>query len=131
MKYIAGLFLAFIASLIYMANTGQGHVLFTLKQQFAYGDKIGHFFLYGTMAMLLNLALNGKSIKGNALLQLGSVLVLIATTLEEFSQLFIARRTFSLLDLAANVSGIACFTLLSLLIIKVLSFSQLQKQKHS
>ncbi len=124
MKLITGLFLLFVASLIYMANTGQENILFELKRQIAYGDKVGHFLLYGTSTLLLNLALNGKSLPLSPALQVGSLAVLVATTLEEFSQLFIARRTFSVLDMCANVSGIFCFTLFSLLILKMLSRRQ-------
>lgn len=62
------------------------------------------------MAFLLNLALKIKKIQ---LIQfsvlLGNFIVFTVISLEEFSQLFIAKRTFDFVDLFFNYLGIFIF----------------------
>ncbi len=75
-----------------------------------YGDKIGHFLLMGFFSFLLNLALNSKTVsawKFNYLL--GSLIVFVVVTIEEFSQIFVRGRTFDWGDLAADFCGIFIF----------------------
>ncbi|MDN3652302.1 VanZ family protein [Thalassotalea ponticola] len=114
MRLIATLMLIFIIGLLFMANTGQDNVFFQLKRDLPFGDKIGHFMLFGGLAMLANFAVRFRHVAGFTWLQYGSVAVLALSTLEEFSQIFITTRTFSLYDLAANFLGISLFTVLSI-----------------
>jgi hypothetical protein len=73
------------------------------------GDKAGHFVLLGGLAFTLNRALGGRSTRmGPIAVQLGGLLVALAITREEFSQMWIPSRTFDWGDLAANYAGIAC-----------------------
>lgn len=71
------------------------------------GDKAGHFFLLGVMALLLNHALAYRtcSIRFTRV-QLGGLVILVLITVEEFSQLWLTSRTFDLGDLFANGLGI-------------------------
>lgn len=73
-------------------------------------DKLGHFFLIGMTAFLLNVALGLKQWKflGRYWL-LGGTLAAIGFTLEEFSQLWFPSRTFDLLDLTCDYAGILFF----------------------
>ena len=73
-------------------------------------DKIGHFVLIGASAGLLNLALGLRTVRwfGHAWL-LGSALVGVACTLEEVSQIWLPSRSFDLLDLAGDYTGILFF----------------------
>jgi polysaccharide biosynthesis protein VpsQ len=74
---------------------------------FPYGDKIGHFLLMGLFAFLVNLSLNMRKISVfSASILLGSLIVVILATVEEFSQSFFPSRTASIIDLAASYLGI-------------------------
>ncbi|HXG84205.1 MAG TPA: VanZ family protein [Pyrinomonadaceae bacterium] len=76
----------------------------------SYGDKIGHFILTGTLSFLVNSALEAKTFGvGKYSYLSGSLIVSIIVSLEEFSQIFIAGRSFDLSDLAADYSGIFIF----------------------
>ncbi len=66
-------------------------------------DKVLHFVLVGMLAFFLNLSLRNRCWRA---IQLGTLVVGIAATAEEFSQLAFVNRTFDLLDLACNLLGI-------------------------
>ena len=74
------------------------------------GDKVGHFLLIGTLSFLVNASLKARRVTmGPVQLLLGSLLVALVVTAEEFSQLFLVHRSFDLLDLAADYLGILLF----------------------
>lgn len=71
------------------------------------GDKLGHFLLIGTLAFLVNASLRARRIRLGPLHPLlGSLLVALVVTAEEFSQIFLVHRSFDLLDLTADFAGI-------------------------
>ncbi|MCG8590060.1 MAG: VanZ family protein [Proteobacteria bacterium] len=73
-------------------------------------DKLGHFLLIGLLAYSAVVTLAPRRVAGRrfgALASCGMVAAVI--TLEEFSQTFIATRSFSWLDLGASYAGIAAF----------------------
>ncbi|WP_211183440.1 VanZ family protein [Thalassotalea sp. Y01] len=114
MRLIAALMLVFICSLLFMANTGQDNLFFEFKRGIPFGDKVGHFMLFGSLAMFANFAFRFRHLAKTSVLQYGALLVLSLSTIEEFSQIFISTRTFSFYDLAANFLGISLFTILSI-----------------
>jgi VanZ family protein len=66
------------------------------------------------MCFLLNLALKIKQINiRNIDFLLGSLIMFIIVSLEEMTQLFIASRTFDLVDLFFNYLGIFVFSILA------------------
>jgi VanZ family protein len=72
-------------------------------------DKLLHFLMYGCLAFLANVALSRRprwSLIGA--IATGSIIVIIVSTLEEYSNIFTPCRTWSLSDLAANYLGVAC-----------------------
>ncbi len=72
-----------------------------------FGDKAGHFFLIGVLALLLNHALSYRVHRiRDGHWQLGGLVVFLIITVEEFSQLWFSSRTFDLGDLAANAVGV-------------------------
>jgi len=73
-------------------------------------DKTGHFVLMGGFGGVSVLAFAGRRLGGRRLPVLG-VLAAVAlfVVFEEFVQRWLPHRTFSLLDLAASLSGVACF----------------------
>lgn len=107
MKYIAALFTIFIIAIVILADRGQlgpiGYIY-----DFPYGDKVGHFFLFGLLNFFLTLAcLRALPLQRPKLvaLSIGLILALIISA-EEYSQKFFENRTFDLIDLTASYIGL-------------------------
>jgi polysaccharide biosynthesis protein VpsQ len=117
--FAAAGFFAFIVRLIYLADTGESaqsifRLLFKISCRVPYGDKIGHFSLFGPLALIVNAALQFRKIWfGRRNIYLGSLLVAAFVLTEELSQHFFPTRSVELLDLLADGAGIALFTWLS------------------
>ena len=107
-KIITFFYMLFLAATIATADEGRLRWLYAVVGKVPEGDKIGHFVLMGMLAWLLNTSLGWRrsSVMGSAV-WLGSVMVFTFATLEECSQRFFPARTFELLDLAGDYSGIA------------------------
>jgi len=108
-------FFIFISYIIFLADTADYNFAFRVVGDIPYGDKLCHALLYGIMAGLLNYGLgyhkpNIFGALANAP-YIGSILVLIFATLEEFTQYYIPSRTFDLWDLFADFVGILLFSL--------------------
>jgi polysaccharide biosynthesis protein VpsQ len=112
MKKIGFLILAALAilaliAIILLADQGRLPDFITSLYAFPDGDKVGHFCLMGAVSFCVNLGLSGRRIFFRGMrLPLGSLLVALAITLEECSQLRFPARTFDLLDLSASLLGI-------------------------
>lgn len=110
------LFTLFIVLIIVMADKGiLAHYLGFLYL-YPYGDKVGHFFLYGILALLVDralfISLPGQSRKP-LVVKAGLVLALLIG-LEEFSQKYFSSRTFDLIDLTCSYLGVIFFSWLAL-----------------
>lgn len=116
MKWLAVLFALLIVLIIVLADLGALPWFLEVWNDYPYGDKAGHFLLYGLLTLVVDLALfrsfRSQSRRRVAVM-IGLVLGLLIG-LEEFSQQFIAERTFSLLDLAAGYLGVIFFSWLAL-----------------
>jgi VanZ family protein len=76
-------------------------------------DKLAHFFMYGVLALVVNAALASRSRRSLACAIItGSTIVLIASTVDEYSNFYVTARGWSLADLAANLAGIVCIGVL-------------------
>ena len=107
-------FAVFIGLVIRAANTGQGRRYWSFLDSVPYGDKLGHVLLMGTLCFLLNVALRCRTVPvGGLPILLGTLLVSVFVIGEEISQLFLANRTFDLVDLLADAIGIALASLLA------------------
>jgi hypothetical protein len=112
-------FTAFILWIIYLANTGGQSIFFEFVNAIPYGDKLGHFGLFGMLTLLLNFTCKLKTIKvRSAQLYVGALLVLTFAVIEELSQFFVASRTLDLIDVLADIAGILCFSGLTFLLNK-------------
>ena len=102
--------LVFISAVIFCADRHWLTPVYRFITAYPGSDKAGHFVLIGGMAFLLNLSLDLRSVRllGWGWL-LGGVVVGVACTLEEVSQIWIPGRTFDLLDLAGDYAGIVFF----------------------
>lgn len=105
-------FFCFILWIIYLANTGQNSLFFQFVASIPYGDKLGHFCLFGLLTLAANFTFKLKSFQILSMkIYLGSILVLTFVVIEELSQYYIPNRTLDALDLMADVFGIVFFTL--------------------
>lgn len=112
MKWLALLFTLFIILIIILADAGVLARYVGFAYEFPWGDKAGHFILYGILALLLNLTLfRSWPDQSRHLLavKLGFTLALLIG-LEEFSQQYFSNRTFDLVDLSFSYMGLLCFS---------------------
>jgi len=106
-RLLAILFFGFLCLIVYLANQGRLYDYVPNVNDYPGADKICHFILMGTMAMLANLALGGRKIQlFSKSVYLGSLIVLVLVGAEELSQLFISSRSFDLIDLSFDILGI-------------------------
>ncbi len=100
-------FILVLGLIITWANRGTMPRAIALLYHFPAGDKVGHLLLIGILATLVNLSLAARRVSiGGQRLLLGSLVVAVAITLEEASQLLFSQRTFSLADLAMGYLGV-------------------------
>lgn len=108
-KILAVVYVLIIAALVVLADF-YGTNYFSFIRRIPYGDKLGHFFLMGMLSFVVNLALQTrKLVVWKFEFLLGSLLVGLIVTIEEFSQMFIGGRAFDWFDLVADFSGIIVF----------------------
>ena len=107
-------FTLFILWVICTADTGGTIVFVKMIKFLPYPDKFGHFFLFGILAMLLNMALMFKTTQiFKHSIYTGSVLVFVFAILEELSQGFLPTRSMDHLDVFADALGIMLFTVIT------------------
>lgn len=106
--------MALLAWVILQANTGERHPWLDAFLRWPAADKLGHFVLYGLLAVCLDAAMRWRTIKLPQGWQLpwAAVLVLAFSFMEEASQLFTSTRSPDVLDLLANLLGVGVFCLL-------------------
>ena len=98
--------LFFIAILI-GANSGYLHQWIPDALTNTWWDKAGHVFFTGLLAVLANEALRYRFFKfGEIKILVGTLIVVFLITIEEFLQQFLPTRSFEMLDLIADYSGI-------------------------
>lgn len=119
-KALTVIFLIFIIWIIYTANTGGSHGLFNLVAAIPFGDKLGHFLIFGVLTLGGNhffsyrcFTLRGTSFTRQVNLYKGSALVSVFVLIEEGSQAFMPTRTFDYFDLMADAAGIGLFSYLT------------------
>ena len=108
-KTITFAFLCFFFAVVGLANsqTAFSFQVLTQLHNIPFGDKIMHFLLVGTLAVVLNLYFCHRKVTiSNKKILLGSLITLIFITLEECSQYYIPNRNFELMDMCCNYAGI-------------------------
>lgn len=101
------LFLVFFLYVIYSAT--QGTLPFFIRRLYLFpgGDKLGHFVLLGIASFFANQLLYPRHfLVFGKVFFVGTLIVLVAITAEEISQMFLAHRTFDLVDLSFSYLGI-------------------------
>ena len=116
MKWLAILFTLFILLVIVLADAGVLADYVGFVYRFPFGDKAGHFILYGILTLLINLALfRSRPEQSRSLLAVRCGLTLaLLIGLEEFSQQYFSNRTFDLVDLSFSYLGLVCFSWVAL-----------------
>ena len=110
MKWITIVFIVFLITIVIVANLGLIPYLFPFIYQIPGGDKLGHFLLMGILSFLVNSVLKTRKIRIYSIsFLLGSLIVMAIVTIEEFSQIFLEFRAFSLIDLLFDYFGIVFF----------------------
>lgn len=108
---MAALFALFIAFTIVAANLGISHPGIVLVRALPYGDKIGHIVLFGTLTLLLSLALGARRVGFAGRSWPPATVGLVAFVIvEEASQGLLSNRTLDPADLMANFVGIGLAT---------------------
>lgn len=105
-KAFALFFLVFLLVVIYWASSGNMPLAFRALYAFPYGDKLGHFLLMGCLSLLVNLALDGRTIRiGRWRVLAGSLFAALFVSLEEMLQYVFPRRMPDFWDWAASMLG--------------------------
>ena len=111
MKWLTFLFSLFIILIIVLADQNRLGLLKVINE-IPFGDKAGHFILYGILTLLLDLtfirALPNRSPK-LVVVSIGLILAVLIGA-EEFSQQYFPSRTFDLVDLTFSYLGVAFFS---------------------
>ena len=97
--------------IIVLADRNQLGIL-KIINQIPFGDKVGHFVLYGIMTLLLDLTFLQARLKLDPkllVLRIGLIFAVLIG-LEEFSQQYFPSRTFDLVDLTFSYLGVAFFS---------------------
>jgi VanZ family protein len=119
-------FAIFIGALVLLKNSGNGGWFFALFESIPYHDKIGHFFLMGTLGFLAVAAVSQRlpwpPWIATSLVMVGVIAVI---GLEEWSQQFFKNRSFSLLDFMFGAGGVVLLGMLA-----HLAVSSARKKKY-
>jgi polysaccharide biosynthesis protein VpsQ len=114
-KILTVCYVCVLAGIIFVADIKSTRYVLSFVGSIPFGDKLGHFFLIGIFAFLLNLSLSCRKVWR---VLIGSLSVFAIVTLEEFSQIFIRGRSFDLTDLIADFLGILIFGKLAEIVFK-------------
>ena len=109
-KIFATLYIFALAGIVVLADIKEMQYLFRPVRRLPYGDKIAHFLLMGMFSLVVNLVLKARTVRvWKFSYLLGSLIVLVIVTAEEFSQIFFRWRSVDWRDLAADWAGIVIF----------------------
>jgi VanZ family protein len=117
-KWVTILFALFIVLIIVLADLGRLGILGYFNR-LPFGDKAGHFILYGILALLMHLSLlrsQSTLLRKSRMrtIWVSSFLLMVLIGLEEFSQQFFAKRSFDLVDLSFSYLGVIFFSWLAI-----------------
>lgn len=89
------------------ANLDHENLLMKIGHSVPYGDKIGHFLLFGLLGLLLNIALRFHVLTTKPIkIHWSTAIVLVFAVIEEFTQLSNPHRTFDLVDIIFDGLGV-------------------------
>jgi VanZ family protein len=114
-KWAAILFALFIVLIIILADAGSLGILAAVNQ-IPFGDKAGHFLLYGILALLINLSLFRAfpQYRPSQIIIVSGFILFVLIGAEEYSQQYFARRSYDLVDLMFSYLGVIFFSWLAI-----------------
>ena len=113
--WAVGGYILLLSGIVVLANLGTASWVFTAAGLIPYGDKVGHTVLMGLLSFFLNGAFCCRAVFiGRGCLLIGSLITYLLVFAEEFSQLWMASRTFDVYDMLFDVIGIYLFGRLAL-----------------
>ena len=117
-KWFVLCFIIFVIAIVVMADLGKMPGFLANLYNFPNGDKVGHFFLMGTLGLLVDLAVvaNSARIPVRRLL-IAAISIMAVVGLEEASQALFGTRHADWLDLASSWAGILTATGLVVLVL--------------
>lgn len=95
----------FICWIIFQADAGKPNYFIDVIRNVPGGDKLGHLWLYGLLAMLLSYAWRNHPRRYLGM-PAGCTLVLAFAIIEESTQAFFPTRTLDFADVAADYVGV-------------------------
>jgi len=107
MKRAAVLFTIFIITMVILADTGNMPRYLSMIYDFKYGDKLGHFILFGLLNFFVTrAALSAFSTRNPIWVAVSTGLILaLFVAGEEYSQNYFSSRTADWIDLFAGYAG--------------------------
>ena len=116
MRLLAIVTVAVIVAATVVASLGYGDQAFAFLRHVPGGDLTGHFGLYAALSFAICGLVSRPTPAATRAKRLRVVSALaVLVTLEELSQALLPSRTFSLLDLAASLTGLAAGLLATVL----------------
>ncbi len=101
----------FVSWIIFQANIGANNLFFSWIRTIPYGDKIGHFCIFGFLTFVSLFASRFHHFYLKRLRVYSAALaVTVVVIAEEISQGFIPSRTLDAGDLIADMAGIVLFS---------------------
>jgi len=115
MKWAAILFGLLVIGIIVLADNDMLGIMGFINQ-IPYGDKAGHFILYGILTLLIDLAIirSRQNLSRRLIVFRVALILALLIGLEEFSQQFFPSRTFDLVDLTFSYLGVVFFSWVAL-----------------
>lgn len=107
LKWLTLLFILFILGIVLLADLGSLPSPVLWLYRFPYGDRAGHFILFGVLTFFVNSAFPRRVRILRTNVYYGTLVIAALATLEEISQLVLSNRTFDLIDLAFTLLGVA------------------------
>lgn len=106
-----GLFLLFIIVLADIGNLGWLGRVYSIP----YGDKVGHFVLFGLLSFVVDLSLfqNRPAQDRRRLAMIASLIIITVIGLEEISQNWFPTRSADLFDWLSGCAGVILFSWLA------------------
>ena len=112
LRFVAFAFVVILGGIVLAFDLGmaQRFRIYLTRDLFPHSDKMAHFLLSGTLALLMNLVLRGRTVRiGPLRLLIATVVLVPIVTLEELTQYVLKYRDCCPYDLFANLLGILSF----------------------
>lgn len=118
LKSVTVLYIVVLSVIVIGADAGVLSPFTRWLHRIPFGDKTCHFVFVGLLSFLLSasFSLRLRRRKKRVAVLATIAILIVLTSLEEMSQSWLAYRSFSRIDMLANILGTCCFGSLALLL---------------